>query len=241
MTNIITLCSFRGGTGKSCIGAALGKMLSDKGYRTCLIDADFESPNLGQLVGVKDNSKKNYLNNFLEDSSPIKSAAYPIHSSENYYLLLPNPSASSILKMQREGTDLVLLSEGYEEIIKELNLDFLVIDNHTGINEHSLLSISHANLCLVITETHHDNEGTEILFEIAKKLDVKKIHLIVNKITQNCPKDELRRQYKESYESHISFIPFTSRILEEKLGQWLNQSTPFVHELESILKQEKLC
>jgi Mrp family chromosome partitioning ATPase len=53
MPAIISIHSFRGGTGKSNTTANLAAMLASKGQRVCVIDADLQSPGIRVPVGLE--------------------------------------------------------------------------------------------------------------------------------------------------------------------------------------------
>lgn len=54
MTQIISIHSYRGGTGKSNIVANLATLLVLEGKRVAIFDADIQSPGIHLLFGLKD-------------------------------------------------------------------------------------------------------------------------------------------------------------------------------------------
>lgn len=63
-----------------------------------------------------------------------------------------------------------------------MKLDYLFIDTHPGINEETLLSIiiSHV-LVIILRPDHQDYQGTAVTVDVARKLEVPKMLLVVNK------------------------------------------------------------
>ncbi|MEU7406789.1 P-loop NTPase, partial [Streptomyces sp. NPDC044948] len=51
MSQIITVHSYRGGTGKSSTAANLGLLLASSGLRVALVDTDIQTPALDVMFG----------------------------------------------------------------------------------------------------------------------------------------------------------------------------------------------
>jgi len=52
MAKIITISSYRGGTGKSNTTASLAVALATMGYRVGVIDGDFTSPGIDKIFSI---------------------------------------------------------------------------------------------------------------------------------------------------------------------------------------------
>src|SRR5271156_3623759 len=136
MGKIVSIHSFRGGTGKSNITANLAYLLARKGKRVGIIDCDIQSPGIHILFQLNQDQLKHTLNDYLWNRCSIKECAIDVTdrletSSLGKLFIIPSSlSASEITKILREGYNIEYLIEGYYQIIKELNLDFLLIDSH---------------------------------------------------------------------------------------------------------------
>ncbi|MGA1366766.1 MAG: P-loop NTPase, partial [Ilumatobacteraceae bacterium] len=64
MTTVISVHSFRGGTGKSNTTSNLASQLAVAGYRVAVVDTDIQSPGIHVLFGFNDNLE-NTLNDYL--------------------------------------------------------------------------------------------------------------------------------------------------------------------------------
>src|SRR5450432_3968830 len=112
MAKIISIHSFRGGTGKSNIVANLAALLAAEGQRVGVIDTDIQSPGIHVLFGMEDpNAIKLALNDYLRGDCEIKDAAYDVtpdlgENSSGHVFLIP----SSI----KTGEITRVLKEGYE-------------------------------------------------------------------------------------------------------------------------------
>ena len=65
MANIISIHSFRGGTGKSNTSANLAALLAISGRRVAVIDTDIQSPGIHVLFGLDESSITYSLNDYL--------------------------------------------------------------------------------------------------------------------------------------------------------------------------------
>ena len=124
-------------------------------------------------------------------------------------------NAAEINHILREGYDTERLIEGYRQIIEELNLDYLLIDTHPGISEEMLLSISISDILFVIMRPdRQDYQGTAIAVELAKKLDVPSIYLIINKVTSSMEPELIQQEAEKAYEVPVAEVfPLSEEML----------------------------
>src|SRR5262245_337819 len=88
-----------------------------------------------------------------------------------------------IARILREGYDVALLNDGLQDLLKRLRLDFLLIDTHPGVNEETLLSIAVSDLLvLIVRPDQQDFQGTAVAVELARKLEVPQMLILVNKV-----------------------------------------------------------
>ena len=76
MSKIISIHSYRGGTGKTNITASLAAIASCKGKRVGIVDADVQNPGIYVLFGFDDKSINNSLNDYLWSRCKIYEASY---------------------------------------------------------------------------------------------------------------------------------------------------------------------
>jgi MinD-like ATPase involved in chromosome partitioning or flagellar assembly len=101
------------------------------------------------------------------------------------FLIPSSIKAGEIARVLREGYDVGLLNDGFDALVKNLNLDLLIIDTHPGLNEETLLSIAISDtLVLIMRPDQQDYQGTSVTVEVARKLDVPKMLLMVNKVPE---------------------------------------------------------
>ena len=88
-----------------------------------------------------------------------------------------------------------MLNDGYERLLEELALDVLMIDTHPGLNEETLLSIAISDaLVIIMRPDSQDYQGTAVTVEVARKLGVPRLLLVVNKVPSSFNPAEVKAQ-----------------------------------------------
>ena len=77
MTTVISVHSFRGGTGKSNTSSNLAGQLASAGNRVAVVDTDIQSPGIHVLFGFS-YDLDNTLNDYLWGKIPISQAAHEV-------------------------------------------------------------------------------------------------------------------------------------------------------------------
>ncbi len=226
MSQIISIHSFRGGTGKSNTTANIAAVLASQGQRVGVIDTDIQSPGIHILFGMSGSSIDYSLNDYLWGRCEIGQAAHDVTSiieggtSGKLYLIPSSVRADEIVNILREGYDVSLLTEGFRNLIRELSLDVLMIDTHPGLNEETLFSIaiSHS-LAIIMRPDQQDYEGTGVTVEVARSLDVPRLMLIVNKTPPAFNASEVRARVEQTYECKVSAVlPHSEKMMNLASG-----------------------
>jgi len=211
---IISIHSFRGGTGKSNTTANVSALMAQRGYRVGVIDTDIQSPGIHILFRMSETSIHHSLNDYLWGKCAIQDAAHDVsHILENnpnkgkLYLIPSNIKTNEIARILREGYDPAALSDGYNDLLEELKLDYLIIDTHPGLNEETLLSIAISDVLTVIMRPDaQDYQGTGVTVEVARKLGAVKLQLVVNKVPQSFDLADARRKVEQAYQCEVAAI-----------------------------------
>ena len=213
MSRIVSIHSFRGGTGKSNATANISALLAMEGFRVGVVDTDIQSPGIHVLFGLDIGDMKYSLNDFLWGKCDINEAVYAIDSGietlldGSIFLIPSSVKAGDIARVLRYGYDVSLLREGFLRLIKELELDALMIDTHPGLNEETLLSIAVSDILVVILRPdQQDYQGTGITIEVARQLDVPRMLLVVNKVPASFDSDEIRSRMVETYKCDVAGV-----------------------------------
>jgi MinD-like ATPase involved in chromosome partitioning or flagellar assembly len=213
MSTIIAVHSFRGGTGKSNTTANVAALLASEGRHVGVVDTDIQSPGLHVLFGLDEDSIGHSLNDYLWGKCDIAETAHdatPHLGRQNggkLYLIPSSIRAGEITRVLREGYDVGLLNDGFHELIRALNLDVLMIDTHPGLNEETLLSIAISHvLAIILRPDQQDYQGTGVTVEVARKLGVPRLVLIVNKVPAVFDLGEVRAQVEATYHTEVAAV-----------------------------------
>jgi MinD-like ATPase involved in chromosome partitioning or flagellar assembly len=226
MPSIISVHSFRGGTGKSNVTANVAALLAAGGRRVGVVDTDIQSPGIHILFGLDTERVTHSLNDYLWGRCAIEQAAHDVTpglSSEitgQVWLIPSSLRAGDIARVLREGYDVGLLSDGYEKLGRELGLDVLIIDTHPGLNEETLLSIALSDgLAILLRPDQQDYQGTGVTVEVARKLEVPRMLLVINKIPPALDPAVCRAQVEQTYGCAVAAaLPYSEEMLNLASG-----------------------
>jgi MinD-like ATPase involved in chromosome partitioning or flagellar assembly len=212
MGKIISVHSFRGGTGKSNLTANLAVAVARSGRRVGVIDTDIQSPGIHVIFGLKEEEIKFSLNDFLWGKCSIEQAAYDVAPKIQqeaggkaevvppFHLIPASLKQKEIVRIVDEGYDVSLLNSGFQDAIERLKLDYLFIDTHPGVNDETLLSIAVCDLLLiVIRPDNQDFQGTAVTVELARQLKVRDMMMLVNKVPPDLETRALRGHLERTY------------------------------------------
>jgi MinD-like ATPase involved in chromosome partitioning or flagellar assembly len=132
----------------------------------------------------------------------------------NLYLIPSSIRAGEIARVLREGYDVGLLNEGFRALTEKLDLDYLIIDTHPGLNEETLLSIAISDMLFIILRPdQQDLQGTAVTVDVARKLEVPGLYLIVNKALSSYDFDDLKATIEDIYDSPVAaMIPLSEDV-----------------------------
>ncbi len=214
MARIVSVHSFRGGTGKSNTSANIAYLCAERGLKVGVVDTDIQSPGIHVIFGLDQEQMENgkSLNDYLWGKCAIEETAHDVTASlgaavKGQVFLIPSSiKAGEIARVLREGYDVGLLNDGFEALIKKLDLDLLIIDTHPGLSEETLLSIAVSNmLVLIMRPDQQDYQGTSVTVEVAHKLDVPQMVLLVNKVPEKLM-GEVKKNVEAIYDCEVAAV-----------------------------------
>lgn len=221
MSRIVSVHSFRGGTGKSNISANVATLLAVRGLRVGVIDTDIQSPGIHVLFGMSENKVKHSLNDYLWGDCGIEQTAYDVTAGlesdipGRIFLIPASIRAGEIARVLREGYDVSLLNDGFHALIEHLDLDVLVIDTHPGLNEETLLSIAVSDyLAVILRPDQQDYQGTAVTVEVARKLGVPRMHLVLNKVPAMFDPASVQERAEQAYNCEVvAVLPHSDEMM----------------------------
>ena len=224
MSTIVSIHSYRGGTGKSNLTANLACNMVQQGKRVAVVDTDLQSPGLHVLFGISQQQIGLTLNDYLFGRCSIEQAVHDVTSNIGsdvstkgaLFLLPASIKAGEITRVLREGYEVNLLTDGFRTLIRTLRLDYLFIDTHPGLNEETLLSLLISDmLVLILRPDQQDFQGTAVTVEVARKLQMKKILLVINKALPKLDFASLKQQVEQAYDAPVAgILPVSEEMIE---------------------------
>jgi len=180
-TKCIAFHSYKGGTGKTTIASNCAALLAKRGFRVALLDLDVYAPSL--LVYFQKEPKK-WLNDYLLDEAEVDEVMTPVTDSIQDYgkqfdntleiqgklwIGFCNVKKEEVYKIEAGASDssksqlrrFILLRE---YLIRDYDLDYIIIDTSPGIRYWSINALAVADtLFLTLKMGDIDVEGTKRL------------------------------------------------------------------------------
>jgi MinD-like ATPase involved in chromosome partitioning or flagellar assembly len=206
LARIISVHSFRGGTGKSNVTANLAVLAAEAGHRVGVVDTDIQSPGIHVLFGLGEEAVDKALNDYLWGRCDIEAAAYPIDlPGDGALFVIPSSlKLGEITRILREGYSVDALTDSFREVVRGLELDVLFIDTHPGLNEETLVSVSISDvLVLIMRPDRQDYLGTGVTADVTRRLGVPQLFLLMNKIPEPFDAAALSAQLTNTYGADV--------------------------------------
>jgi MinD-like ATPase involved in chromosome partitioning or flagellar assembly len=246
---IVSIHSFRGGTGKSNTTANLAAQVALTGKRVGVVDTDIQSPGIHVLFGLDEQKMGKTLNDFLHGKATIREVGFPIGENtgggegrsqlagKQIFLFPSSIRGQEISQILHEGVNFNLLNEGLQTAITEFDLDYLFIDTHPGLNEETLLSIATSDILIIILRPdNQDLQGTSVTVDIARSLDVPNLFLLVNKALPKYNFAEIKKDIEEQFQTPVtSVLPLSFDMAENASKDLFSLRYPD-HEWSKALK-----
>ncbi len=214
---ILSINSFRGGTGKSSVTVNVAALLAAPGKRIAIIDTDIQSPGVHVHFGLDAGRGDKALNDYLLGRCAIEEIAYDVSERAGQgaavpmkgrlYLIPSSMREGEMARLLRDGYDMGRLSQGLRTLQEKLQLDYLLIDTHPGMNEETLLALTLSDAALIILRPDQkDFQGTAVVVDVARKLDIRHLFLVVNMALSMYDPVEMRKQLEETYKCAVAGI-----------------------------------
>ncbi len=246
MAQIVSIHSFRRGTGKTSLAANLAVLLAQKGLRVGLLDADFQLPGVHLWFGLEQGKIENTLNRYLEGEGKITEAAYRVTErlgsavTGELFVVPASTRYADTQKHLRSGLPTERFQAGLEDLLGELRLDVLLLDVAAGLNEDTLFTIACSDMLLVtLRPDKQDFQGTAVVLEVGRKLQVPQVYLVMNQSPAGYNAAEIRQQLVSTYHCDVASILPHSEAMLQTGGQSIlavqMPSNPYVQALKPLV------
>jgi MinD-like ATPase involved in chromosome partitioning or flagellar assembly len=109
----------------------------------------------------------------------------------------------------RQDCDIESLNDSLCALDRSLNLDTVVIDTYAGLDEKTLFAMAIANhLIILLRPDQQDYQGTAVMVDIARKLQVPETSLVINEVPRAFDEQTLSTQTEATLDcSVIAVLP----------------------------------
>jgi MinD-like ATPase involved in chromosome partitioning or flagellar assembly len=211
MAKILAIHSYRRGTGKSSLAVNLAVLFAAAGKRAGLIDFS-QPPCLHLPFGLQSSEIGYYLDDYLDEECAIEQVAQDVTGrlepdlSGKVFLIPASPKFDEADLAPRKYPA-ERMEKGILDATEMLALDHLVLDTPAGINDNALLALAICDTLLEILRLdQQDYQGTAVVLELAQKLAIPEIHLVVNFVTERHQPKAIKAKLQRSYGFDVAAI-----------------------------------
>ncbi|GIK63431.1 MAG: hypothetical protein BroJett018_12250 [Chloroflexota bacterium] len=208
MPKVVAIHSFHSGAGKSIIAANLAALLSLQGNRIGLLDGNLLSPDLHTAFRISESEIVHPFTDYLHGRSSIKDTVldvtpYAADDVGGRLFLLPNLPQNSPLN----GLDAKLLIDGFRELFHSLRLNTLVLDVGAGLSPITLPFLAIAEALLLVSRLDQDDlQGTGVAIDIARKLEIPMLLLLINRVDHSFDGSQVKSQVEKAYGCEVATV-----------------------------------
>lgn len=174
LSQVISVVSGKGGTGKTTFTALVGAALARAGRRTLLIDCDIGLRNLDLALGMSDRA--------VMDFSDVCAGRTTLDAAAAQHPEIPN---LFLLTAPVGGEDCGVSPEAMASLLREVReqFDVCLIDAAAGLGASFRLATSHADRVIVVANTDPTSlrDAQRTVMEL-NRFPQGKLHLVINRL-----------------------------------------------------------
>ena len=219
------------------------------GKRTGIVDAAFIAPSTQFFFHLSKDAVRSYFNDFLEKTCDLDDAVYDLTSmlgsdvSGKLFLSPANINVRASLT-SGGGFHVEQLEAGIEEIVRKYSLDMVLMDTSAGMKDEALMPLVISDLVIEILRLdQQDYQGTAVVTEIARKLEIPQVYLVANNISTSQDPAEVKKEIENSYGlSVVGVLPVSEEMLEVSDGEIFvlkHPTHPITQTLQGIVDSIK--
>lgn len=219
MARIIALQGCRHGIGCSHLVVNLAVILMQRGYRVGLFDTDPRGAGIRTLFGLDESPERNLqaywwlslksdittlTSDFREYQPALDKLGAGIYLPPIGGQFIPGGPQFQIFE-ERYGQ--VPAREMLDCLIRDLALDFLLIDNQPEIRDDNLIGLSLADIAVVMMQLdNYDFQQTAVLLEVIKQFETPKIWLVPTLILPTIDACSVTRKIEHTYHYPVAGV-----------------------------------
>lgn len=222
MANIITVTSGKGGVGKTNFSVNLAVWLAQKGFRTCLFDADLGLANINILLGIY---PEHTLEDVIEGRKTLREIVIKDQSGIDII-----PGSSGVAKMADMPADeLVGLAKTFSQLD---DYDYFIFDTSAGVSKNVIaFCMSSLEVILLITPEPTALTDAYALLKILSVNGYKKTPKVVVNQSKNVKTAQLA--YSKLKETTAKFLniklaPLGTIVSDPRVLEAVSIQKPFI-------------
>ena len=247
-TRIVTITSGKGGVGKSTFTANIAYLLSKRGFKIAVIDADIGLANMQVLFDLK---PRYTLFDYIEGRNTITEII--TQTSYKNISLIAGKSGYQYANLKNS----LVLTRVVNDLKSLNNYDIILIDTGAGLNDYVQEFLLISDNILALTTT--DPSALTDVYALMKMLSLKKEKLLIcfnhtknykigetiaNSLVNLAKKNRLNKNFMVEYIGNVSSssnISTTSRLRKLFVHEFINDdiTKQFHRVIDSLLKNIK--
>jgi MinD-like ATPase involved in chromosome partitioning or flagellar assembly len=121
-----------------------------------------------------------------------------LENGGSLFFLPASTDTQAVTSILLEGYDVGRLNEHLLQVARDLDVDYLLLDTHMGINRETLLSLAICDTVLIVLRPDGlDHQGASVLAHLAKKLDVPACLLVPNMVADGSDLEQLSARIEQ--------------------------------------------
>lgn len=234
---VITICSGKGGVGKSFIAANLANILAKKGMRVLVWDSNTNFPNQHILQGVEPPIR---LSDVYKGNYDLLKAIFKLN--ENLDLLADKQSFEDL-----PSSDSDLILDIFKKLLLNTSYDIIIIDTPAFNSEQVLQCCNIADLiCLVVTDEPTSLlDGYGLLKILLSYISNEYMTILINNVIDVDDAEDISQKLNMATEKFLNtqidqlgFLPYDREvrqsILKQELYSDIYTDTELINSFEEI-------
>lgn len=215
---VITVCSGKGGVGKSIVSTNLAYSLSEMDANVLIFDGNLNYPNQHLICGIEPNFR---LFDVIHSQLDYKDAVYKIN--DNLHILAERPATGETDNYSAENLRNLLT-----KIKSDNKFDYIVIDTLSGAYQElfEFCRISDLILILINDEPTSLLDAYGLIKIFRKYVNIRKIALLVNNVIDNDDANDISNKLNLATEKFLKlkievlgYIPYDRAVRNSVLMQ----------------------
>lgn len=208
MPKTVILHAYRGGSGASSLTANLAVLLAMRGARVGVLDANLFAPGLHLFFGITGDALTRTFNAaYLQNGQPIAELVYDathlLRDRGRLFVVPSSATLSTLTYTLKESYDPAQLRQASQQFIRALDLDYLLVDTHAGVDTPW---ITFADLVfLVMRPDQQDFQGTAMIMAALREFKGA-VRVVLNQIVDRSQSQSLQEQVERAYRVPVAGV-----------------------------------